>query len=92
MFWLAEPLLRSIQKYRISISKETNIDKLFAFLNRQPKYVLWALAAAMLIVLGIADLVTGERIAMSLLYLIPVAFAAWGIGRNSGLIFSIASA
>ncbi len=52
----------------------------------------FALATALLAVLGVADWATGVEISFSIFYLIPVSVAAWFTGRAGGLFMSLLSA
>ena len=51
-----------------------------------------SLGLALIPLLGIFDYVTGQEIASSLFYLIPVSILAWFIGRHVGLAASLLSA
>ncbi|HNW43946.1 MAG TPA: HAMP domain-containing sensor histidine kinase [Elusimicrobiales bacterium] len=48
-------------------------------------------SALLVLVIGYADYYTGDEIAVSFFYLIPVMLVTWRIGFNSGLAVSIAS-
>jgi len=54
----------------------------------------WLAVTGVLIVLGVvggADYVTGHELLLSTFYLIPVAMAAWMVGRNFALMVSVLS-
>jgi sigma-B regulation protein RsbU (phosphoserine phosphatase) len=54
---------------------------------------LWLLLAAVLVLAVFwADYRTGTEASLSLLYLVPVAIAAWRVGRGAGVALSVASA
>ncbi len=65
------------------------MDRLLAafdrILGRVPRVPLLAGAAAALAVVGALDYVTGSELSLALLYVPPVAAAAWYAGRPSGL-------
>ncbi len=63
-----------------------------AFLDRQSKATLWAAALALMVLVGVADFLTGFEISLSLFYLGPVALAAWSLSRKGGLILSVTCA
>lgn len=55
-------------------------------LHRVPPAVVTAGAALAVALLGALDQAFGTRVALSVLYPVPVAVAAWGAGRASGLL------
>lgn len=54
-----------------------------------PARVVLAIGAALAVAFG--DLVTGADVAFTLLYLGPIAFAAWSLGRRVGVLLAVAS-
>lgn len=55
------------------------------YLDRMSRAVILALAALGLLAVGGLDLLTGYEVSLSVLYLGPVALAAWYAGRSSGI-------
>jgi diguanylate cyclase (GGDEF)-like protein len=57
--------------------------------------VSWAaslsLAAALLLLSGIGDYLSGDDVAFTLVYIVPVALATWKAGRTPGLLISAAA-
>lgn len=47
------------------------------------------LATGVVLILGILDYFTGFELSISFFYLIPITMAAWGFGKNMGLLFSV---
>lgn len=64
---------------------------LLTLIVQSSKPVLWAISTLTLIAVGTMDYWTGFELSFSIFYLIPVALAAWGIGRRSGFIMSLMS-
>src|SRR5450755_1077633 len=50
-----------------------------------------ACATMLVILAAIGDRVTGDDVAFTLVYLVPVAIAAWWVGRTTGLTMAVAS-
>jgi diguanylate cyclase (GGDEF)-like protein len=61
-------------------------------LSRIPKAVLYLSAVMLVLALGIVDYFTGFEVSFAFFYLMPVAIAAWTIGRLAGFMLSLASA
>ncbi len=61
-------------------------------LDRLPAPLVTAGLTAIVITLGWLDHTIGTRIGLSVLYLVPVAAAAWSAGRSSGLIVALVAA
>lgn len=61
------------------------------FLARQPRAALLAVSLALVLVLGMIDHATGPELDFSIFYLIPIAVAAWFVGRDAALGVSIGS-
>jgi diguanylate cyclase (GGDEF)-like protein len=68
------------------------IEKIFVFLERQPRSLL--LVGILLILVGISifDFLSGLEISFSFFYLFPISLAAWLFGRKEGIFLSVASA
>ncbi len=54
--------------------------------------VLIVVCLLLIVLVGIADYVTGPELAFSIFYLLPVTLAAWHGGRRLGLVISLVSA
>lgn len=61
-------------------------------LDQQSKPVILAIAAGLLVLIGVADWWTGPAMSLAMFYLLPIAVAAWFAGRHAGVAFSVASA
>lgn len=59
---------------------------------RLSRSAVLGLAAALVILAGIGDRVSGDDVAFTLIYLAPVALATWRAGRTSGLFVAAAAA
>lgn len=68
------------------------IYRLFTALETFKKGQLSAIGVGVVILLGIIDFATGFELSFSFFYLIPVAMAAWAMGRKAGLAFSVVCA
>jgi diguanylate cyclase (GGDEF)-like protein len=65
---------------------------LLAFLKNRSS-LFWTLAGLIgVVVVGVADFLTGRELAFSLFYLIPIVLVTWFSGRNLGLVLSAISA
>ena len=55
---------------------------------------LWIgwLSAALLLVIGALDVITGFELSFSIFYLLPIGLVAWYVGRWQGQVFSVMSA
>ncbi len=62
---------------------------LAAFLERRSTVTRTAMAIVLTGLIGVADYVTGFEISFGFFYLLPVAFAAWYIGRPAGSMISL---
>lgn len=62
------------------------------YLGTRSRAFLIAMAVLLVLLVGIADWVTGEELSFSLFYLLPIAFAAWFVGLWAGIAISILSA
>ncbi|MGH7941899.1 MAG: two-component system sensor histidine kinase NtrB [Limisphaerales bacterium] len=56
------------------------------------QWITLSLAIALLFLIGILDLFTGHDLALSAFYLIPICWAGWKIGRQTGILMSFLSA
>lgn len=65
-------------------------DQLFAFLDKQPRQVLFGASLAIVALLGTVDALTGDY-SFILFYLIPVFLAAWFVGKRCGLLVCLCS-
>jgi diguanylate cyclase (GGDEF)-like protein len=65
------------------------IYRLFAALETFRKGWLTAAGIGVVFLLGFMDFATGFELSFSFFYLIPVAMAAWAMGRKAGLAFSV---
>ena len=68
------------------------LQRAVAGLERLGGPAAWAFALAGVLLLGWLDFVTGFEVSFALFYLLPVAFAAWRLGRAAGWTVSLASA
>jgi len=66
-----------------------SIGELAYRLGALGKSALWVLTLATIAVLGALDYFTGTEASFALFYLFPVAFAAWWIGREAGIVCSV---
>jgi diguanylate cyclase (GGDEF)-like protein len=57
-----------------------------------PKAIRALISFALVLFIGTLDYWTGYQMSFALFYLVPVGFAAWFIGRDSGIGISLASA
>ncbi len=54
--------------------------------------IFWITTGSIFVVIiGIADIVTGSEFAFALFYLIPIVLVAWFSGRNTGLVLALIS-
>jgi diguanylate cyclase (GGDEF)-like protein len=65
-----------------------NISEYF---NKQSKPYLITISFILVILIGIADYLTGEEISSAIFYLLPVSLASWFISKRSGVLVSIVS-
>jgi diguanylate cyclase (GGDEF)-like protein len=66
--------------------------KIITYLNRLPKSFLEASAYIVLVIIGIADFVTGPEISFSLFYLVPISLVTWVRSKGRGVLISIIAA
>src|SRR5687768_4565016 len=62
---------------------------LLSTLNRWSRRSIILLVAALFIVIGLVDSLTGVEITISIFYLLPIAMAAWFLGRAAGLMTAV---
>jgi hypothetical protein len=66
--------------------------KFLASLQKQSRF-FWIVVGCILIAgVGLLDYLTGDDIAFSLFYLIPIALLTWQVGQPAGMGAAIASA
>ncbi|HSO13496.1 MAG TPA: GGDEF domain-containing protein [Anaerolineales bacterium] len=70
-------------------STEIRIYRLLNSLESLSRDWLITIATGVVFILGVIDYLTGFELSFSFFYLIPVAMAAWMIGRNAGLVISV---
>jgi diguanylate cyclase (GGDEF)-like protein len=63
-----------------------------AYLESLSKPVVLVAGLVLIAVIGLADFASGNEIAFSVFYVLPVALITWCVGREFGLLASIASA
>jgi diguanylate cyclase (GGDEF)-like protein len=61
-------------------------------LSRASRALVVAGVLVAILLLGVADYLTGSELAFSVFYLFPVGIAAWYVGRNTGAVMSLLSA
>ncbi|MDH7501002.1 MAG: GGDEF domain-containing protein, partial [candidate division NC10 bacterium] len=61
-------------------------------LGRLPRPYLIALSLTLFSVVASIDYLTGEEIAVSLFYSVPISLVAWFLGRGPGILLSVLSA
>lgn len=62
------------------------------FFAERPKWVASAIAIVFLIAVGIADLLTGREVSLSVFYVAPIALTTWFVNRRTGVAFALLSA
>jgi signal transduction histidine kinase len=65
--------------------------KLFHNLEQRPWPLLVATSFGLLILVGLADYLTGFNISFSVFYLLAIGFAVWFVGRGFGFLLSVLS-
>jgi signal transduction histidine kinase len=60
-------------------------------LNEQRTAGLTFLSLVWVFLIGVIDYITGVEISISIFYLMPIAYAAWFIGKRVGIVIAIAS-
>jgi hypothetical protein len=69
--------------------KNKNFNQFIESIN---KVVLVLINTLSILLLGVVDYATGMQYSFSIIYLIPISFSSWYIGRKSGFILAILSA
>jgi signal transduction histidine kinase len=59
------------------------------FFDGRSPAVVFSLATAFVIMLGVLDYFSGSRLSLSLFYLMPVGLVAWNVGRRVGFLFAV---
>ncbi|MBI1989251.1 MAG: hypothetical protein HYS65_05880, partial [Betaproteobacteria bacterium] len=59
------------------------------YLSRQSRIFYFALGLALLAVIAVSDYLTLYALDLSVLYLVPICFIGWTLGRTSGIAFSV---
>jgi signal transduction histidine kinase len=59
------------------------------FFDGKSPAVVFSLATAFVIMLGVLDYFSGSRLSLSLFYLMPVGLVAWNVGRRGGFLFAV---
>jgi diguanylate cyclase (GGDEF)-like protein len=62
------------------------------YLDRQSRWFLIAFALLFWAILGIMDYLTGDEVAVSIFYSLPISLLAWFVGRGWGILASLLSA
>ena len=73
--WLSPPRVR--------------IRDLHALLTRWPRRLWYLIGAILVLSAGLGDHVTGDEVAFTLLYFVPIALVAWFSGRRAGIACAI---
>jgi diguanylate cyclase (GGDEF)-like protein len=61
------------------------VRHLHSWLERQPKYVVFALALVFFTLVAVSDFVTSPRVSTSIYYIAPIALSAWYLGKFPGV-------
>jgi len=64
---------------------------LLRMLERWSRTTVWTMSLLLIILIGTLDFATGSEISFSIFYLVPVALAAWTLGRRGGIVIAILS-
>ncbi len=67
------------------------MKRVIEYLDRQSRWFLITFALLFLAILGIMDYLTGEELAVSIFYSLPISVLAWFVGRGWGILASILS-
>lgn len=62
-----------------------------SFLDRQSKTVIIAMGFMAILVIGLADYLTGHKIAPSIFYLLPIFTVSWFAGKRAGIVSALLS-
>ncbi len=67
------------------------ITRLLSALGRMSRTRALAIAAAVILAIGVLDAVTGQIASFAVFYLVPVVLGAWLLGRRTGLWLAVAA-
>ena len=59
------------------------------YISRQSRKFSFALGLALIAVIAVSDYLTFYAFDLSVLYLVPICFISWTLGRTSGITFSV---
>jgi diguanylate cyclase (GGDEF)-like protein len=62
------------------------------YLSGRSRAVVWVITVSFVLLLGVIDYVTGQRISITFFYLLPVSLASWLLGRTPGRVVALGSA
>ena len=65
------------------------VASLTKHLSAQSRIFVFGLGLALLVAIALGDYITGFEFDLSVLYLLPVCFVSWKLGRNHGIVFSV---
>ena len=68
-----------------------NVDPA-GFLAERPKWVVAAISLVFLAAVGVADLLTGREVSLSVFYVAPIALTTWFVNKGTGVSFALLSA
>jgi signal transduction histidine kinase len=71
--------------------KQDFLRNMQGWLGKQSKPLLITLSLILVLLVGVADFVTGTELRVSIFYLLPISLAAWFINRRTGFFLSIFS-
>jgi diguanylate cyclase (GGDEF)-like protein len=66
--------------------------RIIEFLDRQRKSSLMVLSFLLVVLVGLADRLTGPDVSLLVFFLIPIFLAVWFVGKRAGLLISMISA
>jgi signal transduction histidine kinase len=62
------------------------------FLQAQSRRSIVIISVALVLLIGLADYLTGAEISFSIFYLIPIVLVGWFVSLRAGILFSVAGA
>ena len=65
------------------------MTRFIKYLTRQSRIFYFALGVTLLAVIAVSDYLTFYAFDLSVLYLVPICFVGWMLGRTSGIVFSV---
>jgi signal transduction histidine kinase len=65
------------------------VNRFIKQLSLQSRIFVFALGVALLAAIAVCDYITGFELDLSVLYLLPICFIGWTLGRISGVAFSV---